>query len=132
MDLRELVKVVRRLLHSILEEIIRVPKAPGNQSKASNAEQGIQNLRVNLHPDAPCAVDMVAFTALGGAHGGRGVDEKKKEHAAPGDDVGHVYCDEEAHGCEKPPKKLLQSSSHNLPPRWLLLWSIIVGLGAGD
>lgn len=75
------------------EQVPEIAETPWNQPKAGDAEQGVQDLRVDFDPDAAWGVDVVAG---GGTHRGSGVAEEEEEHAAPADDVEHVDCDEEA------------------------------------
>ena len=71
---------------------------PGNamgSAQASDAEQGIEDLTVDLEPYLGWTVDVAA---AGVAHRGRGADEDQEQHAAPRDDVEAVDGDEEAEG----------------------------------
>lgn len=81
--------------HAPLEQEVEVAEAPWDEAEAGDAEEGVEDLRVDLDPDAARGVYGVA---AGLAHCGRGVDEEEEQHAAPGDYVEHVDCDAEALG----------------------------------
>jgi hypothetical protein len=72
MNARESPNAFFLLLQPVLHQIIQIPEAPGNWAQASNVEQCIEDLRVDLEPFLCGAVDVAAS---GVAHGGRGADE---------------------------------------------------------
>lgn len=80
-------------------EPVEVAEAPGGEAEAGDAEEGVEDLRVDFHPDAAGGLDVVAGRR---AHCGGGVAEEEEEHAAPGDDVEAVEGDEEAREREEP------------------------------
>ena len=79
------------------EEIIEIAEAPGDETKACDAKEGVEDLGVDFDPDAAGGVDVVAVFAVVVvgvvAHGAGGVAEEEEEHAAPGDDVEAVEDD---------------------------------------
>lgn len=49
-----------------LEEVVEVAEAPGDEAEAGDAEEGVEDLRVDFDPDAAGGVDVVAlFFAVG-------------------------------------------------------------------
>ena len=42
-------------------QVVEVAEAPGYEAEACDAEQGIEDLRVDFDPDAAGGVDVVAF-----------------------------------------------------------------------
>lgn len=95
MNAREATDTGLFLLQSILQQVVQIPEAPRNKAQASDAEQGVEDLRVDLEPFLGGAIDVAAAWV---AHGGRGADEDQEEHTAPGNDVEAVEGDEEAEG----------------------------------
>lgn len=81
--------------HTPLEQEPQIPEAPRDEPEPGDAEERVEDLRIDFDPDAAGGVDVVAG---GDAHCGGGVAEEEEEHAAPGDDVEHVDCYEEALG----------------------------------
>lgn len=79
----------------ILQQVVQIPEAPWDEPQPSDAEQGVEDLRVDLEPFLRGAVDVAAAWV---AHGRGGADQDEEEHAAPGDDVEAVDGDEEAEG----------------------------------
>lgn len=84
-----------------LEEVVEIAETPGDEAEAGDAEQGVEDLGVDLDPDAARGVEVVAvFDAVKAfrvAHiFAAAADQQQEEHAAPGDDVEAVDGDQEA------------------------------------
>lgn len=92
-DTGEAAEAVLVLGDAEFEQVVEIAEAPGDEAEAGDAEEGVEDLRVDLDPDAARRVDVVAG---GVAHGGRGVAEEEEEHAAPGYHVEAVDYHEEA------------------------------------
>ncbi|KAG7141547.1 hypothetical protein HYQ46_007815 [Verticillium longisporum] len=76
----------------VLDKAPGVASALGRQAKGHDAEEGVQNLGVDLYPYAARRVDVVASRV---AHGGRGVAEQQEDHAAPRHNVETVDYDDD-------------------------------------
>jgi len=74
-------------------EVIKITEPPWHEAETSDAEECVEDLTINFDPDAAWAVDVVTVWAT---HGWRGVAEQEEQHPTPGDDIKHVYCDEES------------------------------------
>lgn len=99
MDLLQTRQCVATSIDAPSQQEPEIAETPRDQTEAGDAEERVQDLRVDFDPDAACGVDVVAG---GGTHRGGGVAEEEEEHAAPADDVEHVDCDEEAlGGCQR-------------------------------
>ena len=100
MDAGELAEGVLLFEDAELEQVIQVSEAPGDKAEARDAEQRVEDLRVDFDPDASGRVDVVAvFFAVQVvriAHGGSGIAEEEEEHAAPRYDVEAVDHNTEA------------------------------------
>ncbi len=48
-------------------EVVKVAEAPGYEAEARDAEEGVEDLRVDFDPDAAWGVDVVAFFLAMGA-----------------------------------------------------------------
>ena len=87
-----------------LEQVVEIAKAPRYETEASDAEEGIEDLRVNFDPDAARGVDVIAvFTGVKVrrvAHWCGGIAKEEEEHAAPGNDIETVKHNEEAKRCD--------------------------------
>ena len=75
-----------------MEEVVEVAEAPGNEAEAGNAEEGVEDLRVDFDPDAARGIDIVAvFLAVGTGRVAHeffaAADQEEEEHATPGDYV---------------------------------------------
>ncbi len=75
------------------QQIIEIAESPWNETETGDAEQRVEDLRGNFHPDPTRRVDVVAG---GPTHCRCGVAEEEEEHTAPGDDVETVYYDEKS------------------------------------
>ena len=89
---------------TVLEEVIQVAETPGDKAEAGDAEKSVEDLGVDLDPDAARRIEIVAvFDAVqvgGVAHVlAAAADEEQKQHPAPGDDVEPVKNHKEAEGC---------------------------------
>lgn len=106
-----------------LDQVVEVAEPPWNQPETCNAEQGIQNLTVDLDPDLPSAVVVIA---AGMAHRGSGVENDEEDHRAPGYHIEAVYCKYEAEGGQKESPEGLEADQGRLPPGMLRGKSVAV------
>ena len=86
-----------------MEEVVEVAEAPGNETEAGDAEEGVEDLGVNFDPDAAWGIDIVAFFLAVGtrrvAHEFfAAADQEEEEHATPGDHVEAVNDNKKAEG----------------------------------
>jgi hypothetical protein len=71
---------------------VEVAEAPAGETEPRDAEQSVEDLRINLQPDLTRRVVVIAGWV---AHGGRSVEEEEEEHGAPGpDELGGMYTGE--------------------------------------
>lgn len=104
---------------------VQVAKSPRSEAKASDAEQGVENLRIHLDPFPSRRIDVVAgrFT-----HCRRSIAEEQEEHAAPGDNVETIDGDEESGGGKVPFPERFQSYGGSSCPGNLWGWDIAIGI----
>jgi len=93
------------------QEPIQIPEPPGYESEGGEAEEGIEDLRINLYPSAARREEGIAG---GSAHGGSGVEQQKKDHSAPGDHVEHVDGYQESLWREQPFAHSLEYAKRSL------------------
>jgi len=109
------------------QQVVGVAEAPGDEAEAGDAEESVEDLRVDLDPDAAGGVDGVAGWV---AHGRRGVDEEQEEHAAPGDDVQAVDHHEEAERGQEEFPEGFEPDDGGFAPGFLGGWVVAVGVVA--
>lgn len=80
-------------------QVIQVTETPGYQTEACDAEESVEDLRVDFDPDAAWGVEVITAWVT---HGRCRVAKEEEEHATPGDDIKTVNGDEEAPGREEP------------------------------
>lgn len=110
---------------TVAEEPVEVAEAPGYEAETRHAEEGVEDLRVDLDPDFAQAVFAVAAAWM--AEGGRGVEKDEEDHGAPGDDVecvdGH---DEAERRAEEGPEGLETDGAGLLPG---VFWGEAIAIG---
>ena len=123
-----------------LEEVVEVAEAPGDEAEAGDAEEGVEDLGVDLDPDAARGVEVVAvFDAVQVrrvAHVfAAAADEQQEEHAAPGDDVEAVDGDQEAERRDEEFPKAFEADERRFAPgvfrgELVAVWVDAFGIGA--
>lgn len=109
-------------------KVIEIPKTPWDEPKASDAEQSIQHLGVNLYPDLPCAVLGVAGRV---AHRWRSIEQDEEDHCSPTHHIEAVHRYEEAEGSEDEFPECFEADNSRLGPVVLPWESIAIGIGTG-
>ena len=84
-----------------MKEVIKVTESPRDESEASDIEERIEDLGIDLEPFLSAAIPRVPTWVR---HGWSGSNEDQEEHPTPGDNVKGVNREEETErGCDKFP-----------------------------
>ena len=87
-------------------EVIEVTESPRDETKTSDAEQAVQDLRVDLDPYLSSAIDVVTGWV---AHGWCGIEKNEEDHGSPAYHIQTVDRDKEPEWCEEEFPERLQS-----------------------
>lgn len=92
---------------------VEIAEAPRGQAEAGDAEEGVEDLRVDLDPDAARGLEVIAGR---GAHGRRSIAQQQEQHSTPGDNIEAVEGDEEAGGGKEPFPEAFEADDGGLLP----------------
>lgn len=102
---------------------VKIAEPPRGKPKASDAEECVENLRVDFDPDSSRRINIVAGRC---AHCWGSVAKEEEEHASPCDDVEAVDCDQEARNGQKPLPEAFQSNDERLLPWQFGRWYVAI------
>ena len=124
MDASQAAETVGVLAPAPLKQIIEVAEAPRDQSQSRNAEQGVENLRVDFQPFLS-STGVVVVGWVGQRWGSVTQDEEK--HATPRNNVQAVDGDEESGGGQEELPEADETNLGGVPFR--VLWGELIAIG---